>query len=204
MATAILVLADSYEILNIFHPRRWGHRSEAKNITTKKIVPEGKGKGKASDTEAVMDHVRYDLIFYAVDNRGRPRETIAILEYKKPNMIRHSDFKDALVSKDALPGEVWRTKRKAGLKQNALMYSKQLSVYASTQSCQHVALFNWDNLLLFTSNVDDDSEDFTAGDEADLIWISETGSDSQGVNMCPIRQAMLGWLLRAFRDPFSQ
>jgi hypothetical protein len=182
-ASAIYVLAEVYEILNTLYPGRWRRLSETTNAKL--------SKGDKGDVE----NVRYDLLFESTDE---PAKTIAILEYKKVDMIAYDDFEASLTDGNSVNEELKNTSdKKILLKRNGNVFSKQVKAYSnSRQNCRHVALFNWDHLLLY---------DFSGANErcANLIWASERDYKHPYVNKCHIRKVLLGWILGAFEDYFG-
>jgi hypothetical protein len=224
-ASVQYILSDIYEILNILYPGKWRVRPECNNVSLHKTVPKKvedtdlddeqpktkkrktKDGGAEGNEDGEPENVRYDLIFEEIPEDGEMAKTVAVLEYKKTWMIRYADFKDGLVPDNA-PENTQDLLKMALLKplirDNGATYLKQVSTYSSTRKCPHVALFNWDHLLLF---------EFTglgygilaAGDRAHLIWVSEQKrSDDLHVNEGPIRKALLGWLLGIFDRHFAE
>ncbi|KAJ4373019.1 hypothetical protein N0V83_003310 [Neocucurbitaria cava] len=189
-ATALYILAPIYEVLHALYPSKWLRFAEQKSE-------------KVLNQKGEEEPVRYDLI---IKERGGKRKTIAVLEYKKRNMVDYDDFKAALLSYNATPTEIQTRKIAASklkgrtfLKPNAEAYTKQVSKYAKSTECGNVALFNWDNLVLFDFNRLG-QPDFDAGDQANLVWVNESGVGGPFVNGAHIRKALLGFLLKAFED----
>jgi hypothetical protein len=148
--------------------------------------------------------IRPDVIFQKRDGDGTTGTAIAILEYKKLGNIKFEDFEEILLCKGISPRAVKEaldnTEEGGTFTGNAIVYSKQVSVYARLKECPRVALFNWDHLLLYNFNLQDNKEPYMAGSKADLVWVQETNDADEFIGKCPIRKALLGWLLVAFRE----
>jgi hypothetical protein len=148
--------------------------------------------------------IRPDVIFQKRDGDGMTGTAIAILEYKKLGNIKFEDFEEILLCKGISPRAVKEaldnTEEGGTFTGNAIVYSKQVSVYARLKECPRVALFNWDHLLLYNFNLQDNKEPYMAGSKADLVWVQETNDADEFIGKCPIRKALLGWLLVAFRE----
>ena len=87
------------------------------------------------------------------------------------------------------------------LSANAVSQAKQVATYASMNDCEHVALLNWDHLLLFEFDMRSKAEatSTTAGDTAKLTWVSQDRDlECKHVNEGNIRKALLGFALHAF------
>jgi hypothetical protein len=154
-ASTSFVMRGIYDILHILWPGQWDYQSEV------------------SDT-----NVRYDLIFrQKVD--GKREDPIAIIEYKKIDMIRLGDFSGALVQKGPSIQQINDTIKKTQdpdmtlLLRTALAYSKQVSTYSRHLDCPYVALFNRDHLLLYKFDLADTQPSFTAGQRAEIVWVDE-------------------------------
>ncbi|KAF1848883.1 uncharacterized protein K460DRAFT_269035, partial [Cucurbitaria berberidis CBS 394.84] len=192
-ASALYILAPIYEILHELYAGKWVRSAERTHVTPNEEAEE-------------KECVRYDLTFQTPSYNGIQGETIAILEYKKRNMIRYDDFKATLLSAHAseitiqsLKDEIEDQDKETYLQRNAQAYSKQVCKYAATSRCQHVALFNWDNLLLYRFDRAKIGKGDT-GDQANLTWVNESGIGGKFVQKCYIRKAILGWILKAFED----
>lgn len=142
-----------------------------------------------------MANLRFDLVLSALDETGNAGDTIAILEYKKTDMIDYSDFEEALCREDKVSSKLGTVSK---LMNNGATYMRQISTYAKARGCPHVALFNWQHFLALVFDLQDKDPRFTTRGKADLTWVSEVEA-REFVHKEPIRQAMLGWLLRAFR-----
>jgi len=160
------------------------------------------------------------LVFKSTAQHPNPGKTIAVIEYKRRELIRHDDFADAIISDKSTPAQInnrkkQSTERGAGglLKSNGLSYCKQVCRYAHISKCKHVALFNWQHLLLFNfhqlsasmnGSVKDKPNTFAAGDEAKISWVCEGAPSLPFMEQGFIRKVLLGWLLRAFQDSKNQ
>lgn len=208
-ASLLYAISPIMEILQVLYPDQWTMYTE---LNDRGEILENPG---TNGTEAV---VRYDLIFKTTAGHLNPGKTIAMIEYKRRGLIRYDDFMEVIVSDDALPAEINKVKidsqnRSRSLKTNGMSYSKQVCRYAQTSKCKHVALFNWQHLVLFdfhrlNSGTDkanrNKGESFTAGDEAKMSWVYERGAREGVMEPGSIRKALLGWLLQAFNDCGSQ
>jgi hypothetical protein len=143
-----------------------------------------------------------DLVFNMKDAK---KTTVAILESKRRGQLRYSDFEGATVAENAtgteIKNKIEASKEEGGdfgpdqtlLQSNGRWYFKQITTYAISRETQHVALFDWDNLVLFHF---DDLKEKSAGDTASYQWIENKGS---GLEHATIRATLLGWLVDAFR-----
>lgn len=205
--------ADNQVLLPIFEilHKRWG----CQFICRKETSPE--------KVDGSMDtSMRFDIVYETANGK----ELIMVLELKRRELIRYSDF--ALSEDDACPsglmaddssldaiqkrlGEIKRSAGKFAWDDNAIPYLKQVCKYAngtSGKGCPYVALFNWDHLLLFKfdeANLGSKKAKGvpTAGETAELTWISEHNAvhnrDSGGfIRKAGIRKALLGFMLEAF------
>jgi hypothetical protein len=69
-----------------------------------------------------------------------------------------------------------------------------------------VALFNWEYLLLFHFDKlqpRDKGRSKTAGDQANVTWITEGKPEGSIMERAHIRMVLLGWILNAFHDAFA-
>lgn len=152
--------------------------------------------------------VRTDLVIRKWSSVPKQGQTIAIIEYKRREVVH---FKDYAKSKSifAKNGETkamnWAdTTDVTRLTGNALAHGKQLCTYASRTVCKHVALFNWDHLLLvdfFQLKLGMKDE---AGDLAYLTWVTEKGQlfHTNIMEKALVRKVLLGWLLMAFKEAY--
>ncbi|KAF3007603.1 hypothetical protein E8E13_007846 [Curvularia kusanoi] len=209
-ATDSHVLQPIFEVLH----RRWGGLFKCR----RESHPENTN-GKA-DTS-----MRFDIVFETADSK----HMIVVLELKRRELIKYADFdpKDKTTSLSGLidensseddiddridaigewGGTVW--------KGNAIPFLKQLSKYAKggkgCKGCPHVCLFNWDHLLLFKfdeAKLRKTQDGTTAGDRAELTWISEHNAidnkDKGGfIRKAKIRKALLGFMVEAFELQFG-
>ncbi|CAO2650094.1 Nn.00g013860.m01.CDS01 [Neocucurbitaria sp. VM-36] len=195
-ASAQYILAPIYEVLHELYPGKWIRFAECSSARL-----DNGGKGE-------KEPVRYDLVFQSAPQKGQGKKTIAVLEYKKRSMIEYNDFTEALLPGTANMKSIQERKTMAEsypeqtlLEPTALAYSKQVCKYAGKTRCQHVALFNWDNLLIFNfTHLGQAGASTTAGNQANLIWVNEVGTGGTFVNRCHIRKVLLGFLLKAFED----
>jgi hypothetical protein len=218
------VFTEICEVLKIVYPRGWKFSCETNESAYTKISkPKRKDKDsdmaqsdqeefeEATPDPEVTENLRYDLLFQELRANGETSnteagKTIAVIEFKKSGQIRYSDFEQSLVS---------ASRKKFGktpeLEYNALSYTKQVCKYAQKRGCAHVALFNWDHLLLYnfyqlgkTQPTNKKTLVPTAGAEAGLIWVCEdTKVKEEFIHNMPMRKVMLGWLLQAFKEHFK-
>ncbi|KAI4613316.1 uncharacterized protein J4E87_009963 [Alternaria ethzedia] len=178
----LYVIAPIIEVLN----HKYGDTFEYTTELSRSIEKEDQVNDKAHNG------VRFDAVFLKRQGGG----VIALLEFKRKEYLVYRDFEGALVEeKGSSPDGL--------LTRNGAIFTKQISAYAVKSGCKHVALFNWDHLLLFDffqlekkSNM----ERFI-GKKARLTWVVER-EELRGKHMKQhfIRKALLGWLLRAFED----
>tara|TARA_R110002003_G_scaffold117_19_gene10446 strand:+ start:1338 stop:1865 length:528 start_codon:yes stop_codon:yes gene_type:complete len=162
-------MSKIYENLNIMYPNRWLRRSKCTNKKSSKATSQqndeadsgdninqtskkGARESKRRSLKLRKENLRYDLIFQDKES-GR---TIAVLEYKKTGMIKYDDFESGLMSDESsvekVDAAVVAAEAELKLVNNADSYSKQISAYSKGAACRHVALFNWDHLLLYKLN----------------------------------------------------
>jgi hypothetical protein len=120
-------------------------------------------------------------------------------------MIKYDDFESGLMSDESsvekVDAAVVAAEAELKLVNNADSYSKQISAYSKGEACRHVALFNWDHLLLYKFNQKGSGGD--AGSRAHLSWVNEEGGSGAFMQRCHIRKAMSGWILTAFEDVYG-
>lgn len=210
-ATTMYVLVEILLILKILYNDKWRIRPERSSVNNPRdednedenIKPKKGGSKKKKGTTNAKENVRYDAIFEGLDEDGNVKGTIAVLEYKRISMIRYSDFKQSFVSVEKSAQELMKVhSEEVLLDGNGNKYTKQCSAYSRKENCAHVALFNWDELLLFEFCRSDTG--FDAGRQAGLTWINETGTGGEFVKKCTIRKALLGWIIRAFESYFGE
>ncbi|EFQ90261.1 hypothetical protein PTT_13124 [Pyrenophora teres f. teres 0-1] len=167
-----------------------------------------------------VEGVRLDLVFVTTKEHDKGEEQkIAVIEFKRRGLINPEQFKDAILTGDPSQQEINKKLAKAGtktlLKENAEVFCKQTSAYAYMSACKHVALSNWDHLVLFefASLNSKGKDDYSAGDTANISWVYENSSVLEEhsmhrqlymklgeVKVGTIRKALLGWLVQAFED----
>jgi hypothetical protein len=211
MAASVYIIEELCEILTIGYPNGWVLSNECTDRKLNKTanqIPAAKTKGKQAaspqkEEESEIENLRYDMVFHAPSTNGEEDKTIAIIEFKKPQQIRYADFKSALLVRNS--GKKRASQFANGpLRGNAMSYSKQVSKYAAQQDCRHVALFNWDHLLLYNFTDLNTGQD-TAGKTAGLTWVCENKKiEGEHIFYAPIRKVMLGWLLQAFGEHFGK
>lgn len=163
-------------------------------------------KAKAETLASNETASRVDLV---IRSNSKDKKAILVIEYKRREQIRYKDFEKALLPIDAPVDEVKKklqeVKRSATrtlLQQNALSYTKQVATYAKHNDCKHIALLNWDHLLLFEFNKRQGgmASGFTAGETAELVWVSEEQTEGRHVQPGYIRKALLGFAFNAFDE----
>ena len=171
---------------------------------------------------------RYDIVFRAKDDTE-----IMVLELKRRELIRYDDFipkdvkkgpsgpnglmeegssqKDVAKRIGELKAFAKRQEKDTHWRPNAAPFLKQVCKYANKGKCPYVALFNWDHLLLFQfecghlDGKDKDKGIATAGDTAELTWVSEAFVDPKHffIRQAKFRKALLGFMMVAFQDKFG-
>lgn len=165
-------------------------------------------RDKEAPKEAV---IRCDLVFKSTEKSAKgPGKTIAVVEYKRQNMLAYKDFHGAILpegaskeQRNSMDEELGEARKKTFLDRNGIPYSKQAAQYAKTTNCKHVALFDWENLVLLNFKELNAGEDsvYTAGKEADISWVSERQQPTRKfVQWMPIRKVFLGWMIRSITD----
>jgi len=152
--------------------------------------------------------VRSDLVFRRLATNARPGKIIAIIEYKRREVIRYRDYDKAI--RPSTTTRAQANKETATMKPedtkligNAMTHGKQVCTYAAIAECKHVALFNWDHLLLFKFYLLEPDMKKTAGPHANITWVTEGGPLQGMMEDRYIRKVLLGWLLMAFKDAFD-
>ncbi|KAJ4336708.1 hypothetical protein N0V95_008546 [Ascochyta clinopodiicola] len=192
-ASMLYMMGPINEILRTLFPTQSTMRAEA--------------NFKSDDPSGECFTIRIDLIYENTETK----QTIVVVEYKRREQIRYLDFEPGLLSSDASPimieEQKYRTAsndRSATLAKNALSYMKQATKYAADSQCRHVALFNWDHLLILEFHKLSESKGNDAGDEARLTWITEKpGETGEHAHRGHIRKALLGFIIDAFEEHFN-
>lgn len=159
----------------------------------------GKVKGKL--TTKVL---RFDYAIRKPSQSDHKGDVIAIVEYKRRELIRYKDFRNALLPETATPKDIEQLKGnhvKNNLKGNGISYGKQVAAYALRSFSKHVALCNYDNLLLFDFfMLKFENGERKLGNEAKFSWVREgtDGNDLRETGL--LRKVLLGWILQAFSD----
>jgi len=145
--------------------------------------------------------LRYDLVF-----KTKTGKIIAIIESKRRGQIRRGDFDNAIIPFEDMdkPSKVSAKIQEAReirggknlLLANGLSFTKQVSAYAASGSCEYVALFNWEHLILFRF-IDVNIQKRSVGKRAFITWVDEGNGDF-------IRKALLGWMIEAFASRFKK
>ncbi|KAH8723467.1 hypothetical protein GQ44DRAFT_685322 [Phaeosphaeriaceae sp. PMI808] len=193
------------EVLVAKYPNQWSVHSEHSAVVNelpyRHAIEDGELTGKPRT-------VRYDLVF----KRKPSKKTFAIIEYKKRETIRFKDFEKAWLDQDVTRPEVERIMAKnpsSLLKINALCYLQQMACYARVERCRHVALFNYDSLIIVDFEQVHQSGAMSAGDEAYATWVSETYNkslfDSTGkppkyIEPNLYRRCLLGFMIKAIQE----
>jgi len=211
-ASLAAIILPIKEVLNVLYPNKFEVASEYNK----------NGKGVADQLEEIVGGIkkveaalRCDFIYKIPNTHATEGKTIAVLEYKRRGMIRYADWTEAVLdqgtSEDKIKEKINTAKdsNKTWLRFNGLSYSKQVSAYAVSKRCKHVALFDWDHALFFMFNELALGEKPRAGDRAEFILSTEDkNAHKEGeypfVEIANLRKMMLGWVLRAFRDALGE
>ncbi|KAH9878095.1 hypothetical protein J1614_003312 [Plenodomus biglobosus] len=201
--SAIYIIMPIIEVLNVIFPDGWTISTELTSLDPDNIekdeeqVQEGVDVTKKPNLRAL----RYDLVI-----RYKGNNVLAIIEYKRQGLIRYQDYHLALVDESTSPEEIRKKQAALDLKPNSkllkcngLVFSKQLVAHTTRSRCPHIALFNWDHLLVLEMPAAKDQE----GDNefVNLSWVHE-GDDqpSKYMEVGRIRKVLLGFILNAFDD----
>jgi hypothetical protein len=202
------IVLPTMEVLSTFFPGQYLKKAE---LTT--FEEHGNSAGRKLKSTS-LNRLRYDLSFHKkgtgtigapgtkrrADRNPKTDEVIAVVEFKRGGQVDYEkDFKPAVYPRDTPPAILAQKTEDAEHKEsqtllvgNGKTFTKQVSSYALRGSCPHVALFDWENLLLFNfDQMDVGSGD--VGDRAKLIWVNENNGDY-------IRKAFLEWVIKAFED----
>lgn len=214
--SALYIVRPCLEILHQLYPGKWyiySERSEGLDFdrhsfsSSHQRKMEKTGKRKQVDLPTKSSTVRYDLIIKTVPRGNEESQTIAVIEYKKRGLIRYAGFEDAMLPSDAIPADFDKKKKAAAkansetcLAYNGAIFTSQARKYATQASCSHVAILNWDHLLLYNFPLYDDKNDVSATKmKTMLTWVTECETRKQGdIEVGYIRKTLLGWLLKAF------
>ncbi|KAI4675027.1 uncharacterized protein J4E88_007931 [Alternaria novae-zelandiae] len=215
LATMTYVLDPITEVLHAMFPGKWTLHSEQtqveKNAQKNAQKDEQKDAEKDTEKDAEKEKVgesalRTDLIF----KTSGSKETIAVVEFKRRQYIRYKDFEDAIVTTN--PTLEDRKKKQADLTWkgtgtlltgNAEPYCRQVRAYAIRTECKHVALFNWDHLLLFDFDPVKpkmNGKPASASARPKVSWVQESDEATGFMESGLIRKVLLGWLIKAFKD----
>ncbi|KAI4926260.1 hypothetical protein J4E85_006552 [Alternaria conjuncta] len=214
-ASLLYVVQPIMEILQVLYPNQWTTHTELHDKASEK-----RESLEDPKTKVTKDVISYDLVFKSTTQHPNPGKTIAVIEYKRRELIRHNDFQDAIIPDSSTPAQINKLKKQSLdmgdqglLKSNALSYCKQVSRYAQISKCKHVALFNWQHLLLFdfhqlsasmNGSFKNKPNTFAAGDEAKISWVCEGAPPVPFMEQGFIRKVLLGWIIRAFEDSRNQ
>ena len=193
------------EVIEQLYPEKWKVRVE-RSVVLNIPLHDFDFSKLPEETKPPTDKstVRYDLILETVPPQGQNAETLAILEYKGAGLIRYEDYESAILNADEAEAEVQRQLEaadqrevKTRLRGNGATFSQQGDKYAQNQRCSHVAIFNWDNLLLHELPLGRRME--TRGMKSILTWVVEDERLKKGyMEVGYIRKVLLGWLMKAF------
>jgi len=214
-ASLLYVIEPIMEILQVLYPDQWTTHTELHDKASEK-----RESLEDPKTKVTKDVIRYDLVFKSTARHPNPGKTIAVIEYKRRELIRPNYFQDAIIPDSSTPAQINKLKKQSTdmgveglLKSNGLSYCKQVCRYAQISKCKHVALFNWQHLLLFdfhqlsasmNGSFKDKPNTFAAGDEAKISWVCEGAPSVPFMEQGFIRKVLLGWILRAFEDSRNQ
>lgn len=207
------IISSCMEVLEHMYPGKWhiySERSEALEMNLHDFSDTSALPAKV-DPPAADNTVRYGLILRTTPQNGEESVTIAVIEYKGIGLIRYQDFRKAVVDEndsDEKLKKKWHSAAKKGkgtyLRQNGATFTKQARRYAQQSKCPDIAVFNWDNILLyeFALGMNEDTKDcrtmltwVTEGQDADLEQKKQPGDC---VEVGYIREALLGRLLQVF------
>jgi len=220
-ASLIYVILPILEVLRELYPGRWVVRSEHSTQVNSSLGDFSQDKKKKKQVMSAVEKpssnraatMRYDLIFQTSHKHETPGKTICILEYKKREQVRYTDFQDALATdNESLERikrhlEVEKEHMSTMPQENGKVHIKQLVAYAAKENCRHAALFNWNHLLVLDFTELDPAQVGSAGETAELSWVNEDGGvscmDSDGepggcINNDIIRKVLLGWMYHCF------
>ncbi|KAI4956820.1 hypothetical protein J4E86_005291 [Alternaria arbusti] len=203
LATMTYVLDPITEVLHAMFPGKWTLHSEQTQVEKNAQKNAQKDEQRENVGESAL---RTDLIF----KTSGSKETIAVVEFKRRQYIRYKDFEDAIVVEnptleDRKNKEAHLTEKGTGtlLQNNAEPYGRQVRAYAIRTECKHVALFNWDHLLLFDFDPIKpkmNGKPASASARPKVSWVQESDEGTGSMESGLIRKVLLGWLLKAFED----
>lgn len=151
-------------------------------------------------SEAATNRIRSDITYYKFTQQGtRP---CAVVEFKKRGVIIENEFRAAAKVQqpptaqqaDAFIQQAMqaRLEENTFFQGNSRILLKQASSYALEHNIKHVALFNWDFLVLIRFSQLDKANDF-AGKyvETTVIGLNDSAN---------MRKALLGFLVEAYNS----
>jgi hypothetical protein len=203
LASMTYIFDPITEVLHAMFPGKWSLHTEYTH-TEKDIEVENESRKVSTPSrESVL---RTDLIFKISGSE----DIIAVVEFKRRQYIRYTDFEGAIVPQDIAEEELRKKQsrlKKLGetlLKSNAESYGKQVKAYAIRTKCKHIALFNWEHLLLFNFDPVIPRTAIgvpgSANDRPKVSWVHESDEGVGFMEQGLIRKVLLGWLLKAFGD----
>ncbi|KAL2160293.1 hypothetical protein VTH06DRAFT_1466 [Thermothelomyces fergusii] len=147
-------------------------------------------------SEATEDMARNDVTYF---RRGPGRHIpFAVVEFKKRGVIKPDEFNKAIkdIDNTSISDILVNAREKESatfFEGDALVLMKQASSYAITYGTRHVALFNWDFLVLcyFSNLMIDESDDI--GDYCQISIIGFRDSHK-------MRLALFGFLVEAYEE----
>ncbi|KAI8931014.1 hypothetical protein NX059_012025 [Plenodomus lindquistii] len=196
--STIYIIGVISHVLSAMFPSQWTCKNE-----DSQLVEFNEQAGSKSTT------VRCDTVFRKLLPDGSKGGVMAIIEYKRLPQLKYKDFEPAIVTQNppngtpqhgfnatAIPSSICK------LQLNGLSFTKQVAGYARHTSCKYTALYDWDHLLLFNFHeLAQTSDEKSAGRSALLTWVFEKNGLGRGrMQRACIRQALLGYLIQAFKE----
>jgi hypothetical protein len=191
-AYALHIMPSQMKLLRCLWPGQWIERAEETKSETYK---DEKSK------------IQYQVQVYEVETK-KEGKIILIIEYKRRGQIKYSDWEQVLAAEgEDAEQKLNLTGEKQLLDANGLSFAQQCTAYAAMNKTVYVALFDWDNLLLFKYDRNEISRMknlgiMSAGNIAELTWISEQANAGQNNLMQKgnIRKCLWGFIYEAFKD----
>lgn len=133
----------------------------------------------------IVGTARSDKCWYRCTPRGN--KFFAVLDYKRPAVIRNWEFEEAMTNMDRYDQMVYKVQQSGRLFEgNSEILLKQAVNYADQYQTKYIAFFDWDMLLLLVMA---DQEGISGG-----TWCYATLIRNRG----NVRRALLGFLERAY------
>ena len=162
------------------------------NVAVKELLNHGHLECRREHTASPTS--RTDIVWVHID--GNQTTNVAVLEFKNTYVLREDDFRPAMANANEAERKLqdaFDTNTDTLLTGNAFWVSKQAIKYHEELQTADVAVFDWNNMVVF---------DFSGMSETPInpklaraIWFSETGKIHNQYQT--FRAFLLGFLIRS-------